>query len=82
MKEKHIVSFRDVDRPIGEYPKGTFFAQDHDDIVIPMPTKEELEEYKRNMIPPVSNGRWYFICCDIATEREDKNEIQKETSGN
>ena len=30
MKEKHIVSFRDVDRPIGEYPKGTFFAQDHD----------------------------------------------------
>ena len=47
MKEKHIVSFRDVDRPIGEYPKGTFFAQDHDDIVIPMPTKEELEEYKK-----------------------------------
>ena len=46
MKEKHIVSFRDVDRPIGEYPKGTFFAQDHDD-VIPMPTKEELEEYKK-----------------------------------
>ena len=76
MKEKHIVSFRDVDRPIGEYPKGTFFAQDHDDIVIPMPTKEELEEYKKK------HGRWYFICCDIATEREDKNEIQKETSGN
>lgn len=21
------------------------------------------------LIPPVSNGRWYFICCDIATER-------------
>ena len=39
--------FRDVDRPIGKYPKGTFFAQDHDDIVIPMPTKEELEEYKK-----------------------------------
>ena len=36
----------------------------------------------RIIVPPVSNGRWYFICCDIATEREDKNEIQKETSGN
>ena len=47
MKEKHIVSFRDVDRPIGEYPKGTFFALYYDDIVIPMPTKEELEEYKK-----------------------------------
>ena len=27
MKEKHIVSFRDVDRPIGEYPKGTFLLR-------------------------------------------------------
>ena len=47
MKEKITVSFRDVDRPISEYPKGTMFAQDHDDIVIPMPTKEELEQFKK-----------------------------------
>ncbi|MBS6645880.1 MAG: hypothetical protein KH366_20080 [Clostridiaceae bacterium] len=45
--ERKRVSFRDMDRPIDEYPKGTVFAQDHDDVVIPMPTKEELEKFKK-----------------------------------
>lgn len=43
--EKNRVSMRDIDRPINEYPKGTVFVQDHDNIVIPLPTKEEIEEF-------------------------------------
>lgn len=47
MEEKHTVSLRDIDHPINEYPKGTSFAQDHSDIVIPASTEKELEEYKK-----------------------------------
>lgn len=47
MKEQNTVSFRDVDHPISEYPKGTYFVQNHDNVMIPMPTKEELEKFKK-----------------------------------
>lgn len=39
------VSFREIDRPIIEYPIDTIFVLDHDDVVIPLPTKEEIESY-------------------------------------
>ncbi len=41
------VNFREVDRPLDEYPKDTEFVHDHCEIFIPLPTKEELEEYKK-----------------------------------
>lgn len=43
--KQNRVSIRDIDRPINEYPEGTVFVQDHDDIVIPLPTKEEIEAF-------------------------------------
>ena len=47
MKNVGRVSIRDINRPISEYPKGTVFVQDHDDIVIPLPTKEQIEKHKQ-----------------------------------
>lgn len=41
------VNFRDVDRPLNEYPKGTEFVHDRCEVSIPLPSKEELEEYKK-----------------------------------
>lgn len=43
MKKK--ISFRDVDKPLKDYPEDTIFVLDHDDVSILMPTKEEIEEY-------------------------------------
>lgn len=39
------VSFREIDRAISEYPKDTIFVLDHDDVRIPLPTKEEIKTY-------------------------------------
>lgn len=46
--EKNRVSIRDIDRPINEYPKDTVFVQDHDNIDIPMPTAEEIDNYMKD----------------------------------
>lgn len=40
------VYIRDI-IPGKKYPKDTVFVQDESPVMIPMPTKEELEEYKK-----------------------------------
>lgn len=44
--EKLRVNIRDIDRPIHEYPEGTVFVHT-DNAFIPLPTKEEIEEFMR-----------------------------------
>lgn len=46
--EKNRVSIRDIDRPINEYPKNTVFVQDHDNIVMSMPTMEEIDNFMKD----------------------------------
>lgn len=43
MEEKRV-RFGEVDKPFSEYPKGTVFVQS-DNVFIPLPSKEEIEEY-------------------------------------